>query len=1349
MSTQETVNLPDEGARPGPAPFVLQRPDCDNEPRVAHGFRFERLFEERCDAYARAGDAGRAAVDIDGKITTFGELDRMANRMARHLVSSGVRPGDRIAILLAGTPETYAAMLAVMKAQAAFVPLDASFPADRIAYIVEDAGVTVAITTNQHAERMPQSVRVVAVDRDAETIAVHQDTRLGEGECGSQAGDLCYIIYTSGTTGRPKGVQIEHRAFANFAKVAVETYGIRPSARMYQGLTIAFDFSVEEIWVPLLSGATLVPAPVGVNLVGQDLADFISARRITALCCVPTLLATIEREIAALEFLLVSGEACPADLIKRWSRKGRRFLNAYGPTEATVTATLAVAEPDRPVTIGQPLPTYAIVILDPEIPVALARGSTGEIAIAGVGLSSGYLNRPDLTDRAFIDDFLNIAGNTSRKLYRTGDLGRINTGGEVEYLGRIDTQVKIRGYRIELTEIESVLMQTPGVAQAVVEKYQPQPGVTELVAYYTERDGASVTPARMLEHARLRLPNYMTPAYYERLGAIPMLPSNKADRKNLPKPTSPRVALASGIYEPPETQTEKIISDALARALSVEQVSVRDHFFDDLGANSLMIAHVCAAIRKSIPGARVAMRDMYAHPNVRAIAGHLDAVSATPHSEPRAARSTPHVASDAAYALCGLGQAAAFFSYLWLISFLAIEAFDWAAGATSTLEVYLRSVTFGIGAFLTLTGVPIALKWLLIGRWRPSTIDIWSADYLRFWIVKSALRTNPMIVFAGTPIYATYLRLLGARIGRDTVILASQLPLATDLVSIGDRAIVRKDVNWLGYRAEAGRIEVGSIAIGRDAYIGEASVLDIDTVVGDGAELGHASCVPRGGRIPANASRHGSPIAETADRFRTAPDGPPPSLLVKVAYTAVQFAQLFLVVWPLPIFVIIATHDLATDDSRNDLSWLANPLFGSLVLYLVPLLVGLAAITTLPRLTRPFLVEDTAYPLYGVRYAIMRSVARMTNSTIFNVIFGDSSYILYYLRAVGYRISLRGQTGSNFGLVQRHDNPYACEVGEGTLISDGLSMSNLDVSTSSFAVRRASIGTGNFLGNSILIPAHSKAGNNCLLGTKVMVPTQGAIRENVGLLGSPAFEIPRSVKRDLQFEAHKAPGEFEKRLAAKNRSNLVTIAIYLASRWLLFLAAWFYVVAAFNWHGVLGSLAAAAALFAMAVTTSLYFVLLERLSLRFDRLEPKFCSIYDPYYWGHERYWKINDTTFITTFDGTPVKPLLWRMLGVRVGAKLFDDGCSMTERTLVSIGDNCTLNALSTLQSHSLEDGAFKSGHVRLGNGCTIGTKAYISYEAVIEDGATVEPDSFLMKGETVSAGSVWQGNPAREVAG
>ena len=496
-------------------------------------------------------------------------------------------------------------------------------------------------------------------------------------------------------------------------RVAAELYGYQPGDRIYQGMTIAFDFSIEEIWVPLVAGATLVPARPGLPLMGDELADFLRERDVTVMACCPTLLATIEQDLPKLRLLLVGGEACPQNLVARWYRPSRRILNSYGPTEATVTATLTELRPDKPVTIGVPLSTYTIVILDPNEDKTVENGELGEIGIAGVGLALGYMNRDELTMKKFIRDFLNIQNNPSGRIYRTGDLGRIDENGEIEYRGRIDTQVKIRGYRIELNEIEAVLLDLPQIAQAAVTTFEPEPDVVELVAYYAFKQGAELPRDEISQALRAKLPAYMVPAFLEELPAIPMTLSNKADHKRLPKPQLARFSSATTGYVAPKTENERILHSALCEVLRVDRVSTEHHFFDDLGANSLLMARVCATIRKNPRMANVSMRDIYTNPTIARLAEHLDKVI----GGVVATKPEPfHVPSNLAYYTCGAMQAVFYAAYalfgLWVLD----TGYEWTVAASGAVELYVRAVFFAAVSFVALTGISILAKWLLIGQ---------------------------------------------------------------------------------------------------------------------------------------------------------------------------------------------------------------------------------------------------------------------------------------------------------------------------------------------------------------------------------------------------------------------------------------------------------------------------------------------------------------------------------------------------------------------------------------------------------------------------------------------------------
>ncbi|WP_197938772.1 Pls/PosA family non-ribosomal peptide synthetase [Phytohabitans flavus] len=1338
-------------------PQILVCPGYDNAIRWRPGERLQDLFEQQCDRMREIGEGDHLAVDAGDVRLTYAQLDAQANQLARHLLGQGARPGDRIGLLFDQAVLSYVAMLAVLKINAAYVPLDVGFPADRLAYIAQDANVHTVLTTSHLRDRLGHLAATPLCLDDVESkVATEAADRLTDAERGEPVDELCYIIYTSGSTGRPKGVAIQHASIVNFLRVAAEVYGMRLTDRVYQGMTIAFDFSVEEIWVPWMVGATLVPKPGGSSLLGSDLHDFLLARDITALCCVPTLLATIDDELPGLRFLLVSGEACPQDLIARWHRPDRRFLNVYGPTETTVTATWALVHPERPVTLGFPLPTYTAVILDPAEGKVLPRGEMGEIGIAGIALSSGYVNRDDLTERAFVRDFIGIDGNPSGRIYRSGDLGRVNDSGEIEYHGRIDSQVKIRGYRIELTEIESVLLQVPGIAQAVVTTFEPEPGEVELAAYYSaRRDSGSPDREVIYDHLRDRLPRYMVPAYLDQLDVLPTLPSDKVDRKRLPPPASRRSLATPDSHVEPTTGAEKTLAEALAHVLHIDQVSADANFFDDLGANSLLLARFCSRVRQHSDLPSVSMRDVYLHPTVRSLAANLAEVAPAPTAPPPSAPSVPAArASTAQYVLCGALQFLLFVAYACLNAVILVGGYDWIASATGLIEIYRRSVEFGSAAFAVMCAVPILAKWTLVGRWKRQQIRVWSLAYVRFWTVKTLIRTNPLVLFIGSPVYSLYLRALGARVGRGVVILSPHMPVCTDLLTIGDGTVIRKDAAFNCYRANAGVIQTGAVTLGKDVYIGQQTVIDIETSMGDGSQLGNSSSLHESQAVPAGQRWHGSPAQPTEVDYRAVG----PARCGRLRRFSYGFFQ---VLNALVLYMPIATGGLVVllsevphlsqligpgHEAATSWAFYRDQLIFSSVLFFGLLITGLVTVVTVPRLLNLALRPDKVYPLYGFYYWLQRMISRMTNAKVYVSLFGDSSYITTYLRSIGYDLSRVEQTGSNFGMNVEHDTPFLSTVGTGTMVSDGLSIMNADFSSTSFRVTRVAIGPRNFLGNALVFPSGSRTGENCLLGTKVLIPLDGDVRENVGLLGSPSFEIPRSVQRDSSFDYLKDGKVLRRKLAAKTRHNTVTIALHLLVRWFhLFFITLLALVAVDVFHRF-GLPAIAVAVVVSPLISAAFFTFVDRAVTGFGPLKPRFCSIYDIAFWRHERYWKVPAMRYIQMLNGTPFKNIIWRLLGVRIGRRVFDDGCWITERSLVAIGDDSTLNEGSIIQSHSLEDGTFKSDHITIGANCTLGAGALVHYGVTMGDGADLGPDSFLMKGEEIAPYTQWLGNPARE---
>lgn len=1329
--------------------MLLACKNADNAIRWTEGERLDQLFEQRCADFAASGDEGHLAVVTDKGTYTFQDLDDRANQAARYLIEQGLGAGDRVGLLFDKSVETYVALLAVLKINAAYVPLDPGLPKDRLAFIAADACLQAILSLSAHAAKADAlTIPTLCLDTARQDIDRQSTDRLSAAEKGTPVDQLCYIIYTSGTTGKPKGVAIEHPSICNFVKVAAEVYGYRPEDRVYQGMTIAFDFSVEELWVPLLAGATLVPTRPGVNLVGNDLADYLEERQVTAMCCVPTLLATIDRDLPKLRFLLVSGEACPQNLVARWHRPGRTLLNAYGPTEATVTATLTELAPDKPVTIGGPLPTYSIVILDENKDALVERGGLGEIGIAGIGLAQGYLNRPELTQRKFIPDFLAIPGNPSQRIYRTGDLGRINDQDEIEFHGRIDTQVKIRGYRIELAEIEAVLLDMPQIGQAVVNTYESAPGAVELVAYYTLKPGAAEpAAAEILTTLRKRLPAYMVPAYLEVVPVIPMTTSNKVDRKGLPPPRRERLSAGRAAVVAPRNETEAALVQTLMAVMNIDRVSIQDHFFDDLGAHSLLMAGFCAALRKRSKLPTVSMRDVYLHPTVERLAAYMTSTKVEDAVRPE--RKPLRVPSRFEYYGCGLLQLLAYAVYAFVMVELLVAAFRWTFAAPyGALEVYGRLVAGGAVGFVALHAVPIALKWALIGRWKEAVIPIWSLRYFRFWVVKTVTRTAPAVLFRGTPLYNAYLRLLGARIGPNTVIQTRALPVCTDLLTVGANTIVRKDALVLGYKAEANCIYTGPIAIGNDAVVGEASVLDIDTAIGNGGQLGHASSLQSGQRVPAGKRYHGSPAQETQADYRAVEPRECTSRR-RALYSVFQLAGTLLVLVPAVVSVLYAGFAWLLESAGPSQELLAfSGRIALLALIPAPLFImlGLLIVSLVPRGLRCLLKENRTYVLYGFHYVIYRAISVISNTPFYKLLFGDSSFVVYYLRGLGYRLRRIVQTGANFGLDQKHDHPFLCDIGSGTMVSDRLTMVNAATSSSSFQMRMVRIGDHNYLGNDIVFPAASTTGANCLLGTKVMVPIDGPRRENTGLLGSPCFEIPRVVERDKRLQAM----DDETRralLRKKDRANLATMVLLLLSNWLYSACVIVALCLAFTGFAAHGSLAIFAVLVFVVVFSIAYFVVVERASLGFGTLRPSVVSMYDDYFLFHERHWKFCGSGLSQLFKGTPFKNLISRLLGVKLGRMAFDDGCQFFDKTLLSIGDHVNLNEFCMFQGHSLEEGVFKSDRIVIGDGCTLGAAALVHYGVEMGDQVVIDPDSFVMKGESADKNTIWRGNPAKQV--
>ncbi|GAB3136777.1 hypothetical protein GCM10027290_01110 [Micromonospora sonneratiae] len=547
------------------------------------------------------------AVEFGDQRLTFAELDVRANRLAHHLRELGVRPEVPVAVCLERGLEVVVTLLAVLKAGGVYIPIDPDHPAERLRFMLADAGATVVVTEEDFAGRVAaDGVTVVAVDTDRAVIADREPTAPA---LSTGPDSLAYVIYTSGSTGQPKGVMISHDAYAHHCGVIAAAYDIGPGDRVVLLSALTFDVAMDGIMATLLAGATLVVSdPVFWS--PAELPDRLARHRVTHMEITPAYYREVMDTLPAgddrlrhLKLMNVGSDVVTVADARHWAATGLpgRFLVNYGPTEATVTCLLHPVTGDLPderaeaaLPIGRPVPgTRAYVVdehLDP-VPV----GVPGELLLGGVRLARGYLNRPGLTaDRFAPDPFGTAPGG---RLYRSGDLVRYRPDGTIEFLGRIDQQVKIRGFRIELGEIESALAEHPAVRAVVVVAREIQPGEKGLVAYLVCRDGTPPAVSELRAHLRDRLPDYMVPAQWMVLDALPLTASKKVDRRALPAPVPTRADVGRA-YEAPRTPVEETVADIWATVLEVDRVGVHDDFFD-LGGHSLLATRVLAHLRQS------------------------------------------------------------------------------------------------------------------------------------------------------------------------------------------------------------------------------------------------------------------------------------------------------------------------------------------------------------------------------------------------------------------------------------------------------------------------------------------------------------------------------------------------------------------------------------------------------------------------------------------------------------------------------------------------------------------------------------------------------------------------------
>ncbi|MDH6217842.1 amino acid adenylation domain-containing protein, partial [Streptomyces pseudovenezuelae] len=562
---------------------------------------------------ARTPDA--VAVASDELRLSYAQLDERANRLAHHLKAHGVGPESVVAVAMERGVDLVVSLVAVLKAGAAYLPIDTSLPAERIGFMLADSRAAMLLGKEELLDDLPvRRVLTLAVD-SAPVQAALASAPVTAPQVALKSHGLAYVIYTSGSTGTPKAVMLTHAGAVNLAAVQARRCGVDESARVLQFASVGFDAATWELLMALGTGARLVVAPAEELLPGSGLVDVLNRHGVTHATLPPAVLAVLAPEdLPSVTTLISAGEALGKDLLARWA-PGRTFINAYGPTEVTVCATMtgALHAHDEPF-IGTPNANTRVYVLDQAL-LPVPAGVVGDLYVGGTGVARGYLGRPALSGQRFVADPFAADGT---RMYQTGDRVKWTADGQLAFVGRADDQVKIRGYRIEPGEVQSVVTAHPDVEQAIVTVDEEPAGDKRLVAYVVAADGARIAelPTAVRTFASGRLPEYMVPSAVVVLGAFPLTSNGKIDRRALPRPTYP-----TGTRRAPATAREDILCAAFAEILGLERVGVDDDFFD-LGGHSLLATRLVSRVR-ALLGVEVQIADVFEAPTVASLAARL------------------------------------------------------------------------------------------------------------------------------------------------------------------------------------------------------------------------------------------------------------------------------------------------------------------------------------------------------------------------------------------------------------------------------------------------------------------------------------------------------------------------------------------------------------------------------------------------------------------------------------------------------------------------------------------------------------------------------------------------------
>lgn len=1260
-----------------------------------------------------------------------------ARSQARGLALAGVGPGDMVGLWMPRGIDLLVAQIAITLSGAAWVPFDAEAPVDRIATCLNDAEAKGLVTCSAWQAKAAPIGR--AIWSPADLAALDDGAEMPARAAGLSKDHPAYLIYTSGSTGTPKAIVISHRNICHFLRSGNAFYEMGPDDIVFQGASVAFDLSMEEIWTPYLVGATLFVASPEMMGDAETLPQILTEAGVTVIDTVPTLLGILPTDVPSLRLILLGGEALPPSIVQKWSRPGRRILNTYGPTEATVVATATEVKPGEAVTIGRPIPNYTAYVVSEDLEL-LPPGQQGELLIGGPGIARGYHGRPELTAEKFIAN--PFGGIDDPILYRSGDAVSLDGNGNIAFHGRIDDQVKIRGFRVELGEIESKLTDEPGVNQAAV-VLREDDGIERLVAFVVSEPGVAVDAGALRAALREQLPPYMVPAHFEAVGSLPRMVSGKVDRKML-KAAPLTAPTAAGEQEPPRNETEAVLLEAAKRVLGAQTLPLEADFFVDLGGHSLLAARFISIVRATPAYAGITLQDVYAARTLRGMAAVLDGRGRA-ESEDLSFTPPPFLRRF----LCGLAQAAALPIIIslataqWLgifVTYLLISGEDLSLPAQvfTLLGVYV--------AITVVTGlISIALKWLVLGRTRPGVYPLWGVYYFRWWFAARVAGLVHIKWLQGTPVMRFYWRLLGAKVGRD-VIISDYEAGALDLVEIGEGTTFGSKTTFANGEAIGDKLVLGRIKIGRDVTVGASVVFGHGSVTKDHAEIADLTAIPAGATVGEGEIWDGTPGRKVGMvDLASLPPQAEASPRRRAALTA--YYVFMLIVLPpislLPIFPAFWLFDQIDDwiATWSEVSYLwylpilTWPTAMGLIAFTVLLMAGLRW-AILPRVTSGSWSIHSGFYARKWTVALATEVTLETLSSLFATI-----YMRFWYRLMGASIGKGAEISTN--LSGRYD---LTAIGSGNFIADEVVFGDEEMRRGYMRLDMTRTGEQVFIGNDAVVPPGAVIPDRVLVGIKSKPPANDQMQPGDTWFGSPPIKLPTRQKVDLGADWTYKPS-LGKKLARAGFEALHTsfpamlfitfgtLAVDLVLQQKIFDRDWTGLL--FGFMGVSILIAVAQALICAAMKWLLMGV-----------YKPVMKPMWS--FWAMRTeavavlYWGLGGKVLLDYLRGTPFLPWFLMLFGAKYGKGVWLDSTDITEFDCINVGDFCTVNAHSALQTHLYEDRVMKVGRVQLGTGVCVGAGATVLYDTHVGDYAQIGLLTVIMKGESLPAHTRWEGAPA-----